>query len=338
MLAANAAGEATFGAAALGRDFVWHVRHPDCLRLIDDVRTGAPRADGEIDLTAPVSGTFLVTASQVSLDEPQSRHPSAPRVVVSFADISPIRDVEQMRSDFVANVSHELRSPLTALAGFIETLRGPARNDSAATERFLGLMDNEAQRMKRLIADLLSLSKVENRVRIRPRSTVDLLAVVERVISTLSHQAEKDGVKLALSTARDAPPGLLSVIGDGDELIQVFQNLIENAIKYGGANKRVEISLTRLSSAGGMPSGAIKVSVRDNGPGIAKNHIARLTERFYRVDTGRSRDKGGTGLGLAIVKHIVQRHRGRLLIESTPGEGSTFAVLLPATGQEERHR
>lgn len=326
VLAANAAGEAMFGVVEPGRDFVWRVRQPDCLRLIDEVRRGEARAQGVVTLNAPVRGVFQVTAAEVH----GGAHKNAPRVVVSFADVSHIRDAEQMRSDFVANVSHELRSPLTALSGFIETLRGPARGDVAASDRFLGLMEREAQRMTRLIADLLSLSRVEDRERVRPRGAANLQSVLSRVIATLAHQAEKDGVSLTL-TAADSPA--LLIAGDEDELTQVFQNLIENAIKYGGRDNPVEVTLSRAPSAAGMVGGAIRASVRDHGPGIDKSHHSRLTERFYRVDTGRSRDKGGTGLGLAIVKHIVQRHRGRLVIESTPGQGSEFTVLFPALAQ-----
>lgn len=331
VLVANATGEAMFGPAVPGRDFVWHVRQPDCLRLIDEVRDGQSRVQGVVELTSPVRGAFQVTAAAVI----GTKEPDAPRVVVSFADVSHIRDAEQMRSDFVANVSHELRSPLTALSGFIETLRGPAKGDEAAYDRFLALMERESQRMTRLIADLLSLSKVEDRVRIKPKATVELAPIAKRVIATLVHQAEKDGVRISLTAPTDSP---LTVVGDEDELTQVFQNLIENAIKYGGKNNRVEVILTPLPSAAGMMAGAIKAAVRDNGPGIEKVHHTRLTERFYRVDTGRSRDKGGTGLGLAIVKHIVQRHRGRMGLVSTPGEGAEFSVLLPAAPQAQDER
>lgn len=322
VLAANSTGETMFGTAAVGRDFVWHVRQPDCLRLIDEVRGGKTRAQGVVELSAPVRGMFQVTAAEVE----GSTERNAPRIIVSFADVSHIRDAEQMRSDFVANVSHELRSPLTALSGFIETLRGAARGDAAASDRFLGLMEREAQRMTRLIADLLSLSKVEDRVRIKPSAIVDVQMVVARVIATLTHQAQKDDVEIVLH----APDAIsFAITGDEDELTQVFQNLIENAVKYGGKGNRVEITLTRQPSAAGFSTEVIKAAVRDFGPGIDKVHHARLTERFYRVDTGRSRDKGGTGLGLAIVKHIVQRHRGRLLVASAPGEGAEFSVLFP---------
>lgn len=331
VLAANPVAATMFGAIETGRDFVWHVRQPDCLHLIDKVRNGEAHAQGVVMLNAPVRGSFQVTVAEVVSDGREG----APRVVVSFADVSHIRDAEQMRSDFVANVSHELRSPLTALSGFIETLRGPARGDEAAADRFLGLMEREAQRMTRLIADLLSLSKVENRERIRPRTLIDPRMIIKRVIATMAHQASKDGVTITLTAPEDDDDGgALAITGDEDDLTQVFQNLIENAIKYGGRGKPVAITISRAPAAAGMMHGAIRVAVRDHGPGIEKEHHARLTERFYRVDTGRSRDKGGTGLGLAIVKHIVQRHRGRLLIDSTPGQGAEFSVYFPVAAAE----
>lgn len=323
ILARNAACDAMFGAIIPGRDIVWHVRHPDCLRLIDDVRGGAPRAQGIVALTAPVSGQFQMTVASVG---PGTQR-GAPRLVVSFADVSHIREAEQMRSDFVANVSHELRSPLTALSGFIETLRGPARGDPVASDRFLALMAGEAERMSRLIGDLLSLSKMEDRERIRPKGTANLHRITERVVATLAYQAEGDHVTVNVAPIGDGP---FLVVGDDDDLTQVVQNLIENAIKYGGRDRTVTVTLTALPSAAGMAGGVVRLAVRDQGPGIEQVHHARLTERFYRVDTGRSRDKGGTGLGLAIVKHVVQRHRGRLLIESHPGHGSEFSVLLPS--------
>ncbi|MGB0853711.1 MAG: sensor histidine kinase [Pikeienuella sp.] len=322
VVAANAAGKTAFGVGGTGRDFVWHVRQPDCLRLIDEVIDGAPHRQIIVELTSPVRGYYQITAAQIAGEIEEG----GACVIVSFADVSHIREAEQMRADFVANVSHELRSPLTALSGFIETLSGPAKGDEAATDRFLDLMGSEAQRMTRLIADLLQLSKVENQERVRPTARIDLRQIVERVIATLSHQAQKDGVPMTLNApATTAFP----VQGDEDELTQVFHNLIENALKYGGEENHVAITLSTLPTAPGMMGGAIKVSVRDTGPGIERVHQARLTERFYRVDTGRSRDKGGTGLGLAIVKHILQRHRGRLTIDSRPGQGSDFAVFIP---------
>jgi two-component system, OmpR family, phosphate regulon sensor histidine kinase PhoR len=227
-----------------------------------------------------------------------------------------------MRADFVANASHELRTPLASLLGFVETLQGPARNDAAARDQFLSVMRAQAKRMARLIDDLLSLSRIERNAHIRPDATVDLGSVVGHVTEALAPLARERGVELAL----ERPPGPFDVAGDRDELIRVFENLVENAIKYGSSGGRVEVILAASPKGSGRSD--VAVTVRDHGPGIAAEHLPRLTERFYRVDVTQSRDKGGTGLGLAIVKHILARHRGRLTIESTPGEGASFTVRI----------
>ncbi|WP_319823685.1 ATP-binding protein [Thalassovita sp.] len=246
-------------------------------------------------------------------------------VLVTFEDTTHLETAEQMRRDFVANVSHELRTPLTALMGFIETLQGPARDDATARERFLGIMANEAGRMNRLIKDLLSLSQVEATERQRPSAPVDLSELVGSVIRTLSPVAEKSNVTLRT----DLPDGPVTVPADADQLRQVLSNLTENAIKYGGANGTVTLSLTLTDPDPALRAPAVRIAVQDTGPGIDPTHIPRLTERFYRVDSHRSRQMGGTGLGLAIVKHILHRHRGRLKIESELGQGSRFTVILP---------
>lgn len=231
----------------------------------------------------------------------------------------------QMRRDFVANVSHELRTPLTSLMGFIETLRGPARDDAGARDRFLGIMEDEAGRMNRLIGDLLSLSRVESDVRVRPRTQLDLTGVLKTTLRNLNPLAVENDVVLAPEIAE--PP--LVLLGDSDQLIQVFTNLIENAIKYGGSGKTVEIAVQSHLHDPALRRPAVHVVVRDHGPGIDALHIPRLTERFYRADNHRSRALGGTGLGLAIVKHIINRHRGRLKIASELGKGARFTVILP---------
>jgi two-component system, OmpR family, phosphate regulon sensor histidine kinase PhoR len=243
-------------------------------------------------------------------------------VLVVLRDVSQELKAEQMRADFVANASHELRTPLASLLGFIETLQGPARNDAAARDKFLPIMRTQAKRMARLIDDLLSLSRIELKAHIRPDATVDLGSAVGHVIDALAPLAKERGVELAL----ERPPGRFDVAGDRDELIRVFENLVENAIKYGSSGGRVEVILAESPKGNGRSD--VAVTVRDHGPGIAAEHLPRLTERFYRVDVGQSRDKGGTGLGLAIVKHILARHRGRMTIESTPGEGASFTVRI----------
>jgi two-component system phosphate regulon sensor histidine kinase PhoR len=225
-----------------------------------------------------------------------------------------------MRADFVANASHELRTPLASLSGFIETLQGPARNDPQARERFLDIMKAQANRMARLIDDLLSLSRIELKAHVQPEHQVDLGPIVRQVADGLQTLARDRGVEVRIAL----PPEPLFARGDRDELIRVFENLVENALKYGAAGKRVDIALVREAG-----DNEATVAVRDYGPGIAPEHLPRLTERFYRVDVTESRAQGGTGLGLALVKHILHRHRGRLTIDSAPGKGATFTVRLP---------
>jgi two-component system phosphate regulon sensor histidine kinase PhoR len=248
-------------------------------------------------------------------------------VVITVHDLTPIHRVEEMRADFVANVSHELRTPLAALTGFIETLQGAARDDPAARERFLGIMQAQAWRMARLIDDLLSLSRIELRAHQHPDTPVDLVPIVQQVTDGLHLMASERGV--AIEVAEPDQP--LVVLGDRDEMIRLFENLVENALKYGASGKRVEIALKRSVAPGGNTEAT--VSVRDHGPGIAAAHLPRLTERFYRVDVGESRAQGGTGLGLALVKHILNRHHGALSIDSREGEGATFTVRLPLYGE-----
>jgi two-component system phosphate regulon sensor histidine kinase PhoR len=244
-------------------------------------------------------------------------------VVVTVHDLTPIRRVEEMRADFIANVSHELRTPLAALTGFIETLQGPARDDPAARERFLGIMQAQAWRMARLIDDLLSLSRIELRAHQRPDTPVDLIPIVRQVADGLQTLARDRDVAIQVT----APAEPMLVPGDRDELIRLFENLIENGLKYGASGKRVDIVLAPAVTPDGK--GEARVSVRDYGPGIAAEHLPRLTERFYRADVGESRAQGGTGLGLALVKHILNRHQGRLTIESKEGEGAAFTARLP---------
>ncbi len=256
---------------------------------------------------------------------PVKRQPNPNRpdlVLMTFHDLTPLRRVEEMRADFVANASHELRTPLAALSGFIETLQGSARDDAKARERFLAIMQEQARRMARLIDDLLSLSRIELNAHRRPDSPVDLVPIIRQVVDGLELLARDRGVTVHIEAAR-----AMTVPGDRDELVRVFENLVENALKYGAAGKRVDITITPHESTDGEPEA--QVAVRDYGPGIAPEHLPRLTERFYRVDVTESRAQGGTGLGLALVKHILNRHRGRLSIDSALGAGATFTVQLP---------
>jgi two-component system phosphate regulon sensor histidine kinase PhoR len=249
--------------------------------------------------------------------------------VVALHDVTELTRVERMRADFVANASHELRTPLAALLGFIETLQGPAKDDAEARHRFLGIMHQQAGRMSRLVADLLTLSRIELSEHSRPIGRADLGAILKRVTETLEIQARTKKIRIAV----DFPPDLPPVNGQDDELSQIFQNLVDNAIKYGREGTDVEVkACVAAETPPAYPdrtAKAIAVAVRDRGEGIARENLPRLTERFFRVDTARSRRLGGTGLGLAIVKHSVNRHRGALAIDSVLGEGSTFTVYLP---------
>ena len=244
-------------------------------------------------------------------------------MLMTFHDQTPLRRVEEMRADFVANASHELRTPLAALSGFIDTLQGPAKDDAKARERFLGIMHTQATRMARLIDDLLSLSRVELSAHVRPDTLVDIVPIIRQVVDGLEPLARERQVAIDV----DLPDAPVTIAGDREELLRLFENLVENALKYGASGGKVVVSLISAMSGEGAPE--IRVMVRDFGPGIAPEHLPRLTERFYRVDVGDSRAQGGTGLGLSLVKHIVNRHRGRLLIESVPKQGATFTACFP---------
>lgn len=317
ILFGNTIAESIFGKFAISSDFVRTIRHPQCMEMIEQVLQGQETATDAITIENPIKTTFNVLVSRLGGE--------GNRVMVSMMDISERRQIEQMRSDFVANVSHELRSPLTALTGFIETLQGPAKQDASARARFLELMEREAGRMARLVSDLLSLSKFEATKRILPRDRCDIIKIVNRVKATLSEMIAREGKTVRI--VFEEPE--LSITGDEDALVQVFQNLIENAIKYSAANSTITATISEVSNFAGMNAPAVAIVIQDRGDGIPQEHIARLTERFYRVDSDRSREKGGTGLGLAIVKHIINQHRGRLKIESETGVGSTFSVFLP---------
>lgn len=315
--AANTPARAILAAHSLGRHYGLSLRQPSLVAAIETVAQGGEKQQLRCSLTP--------SAHETVYDVIVAPAPGG-GAYCSFFDVTEQELIGQLRRDFVANVSHELRTPLTALLGFIETLQGPAKNDAAARERFLGIMAREAERMTRLVRDLLSLSRVEAQERQRPERKVDLVALMSSVLTTLQSYADDAGVELKI----DKGTGDLAVLADTDQLTQVFHNLVENAVKYGTPGKLVTVTVRRLEGEPGFPGGAVSIAVRDHGEGIEAKHLPRLTERFYRVDTHRSREMGGTGLGLAIVKHIVNRHRGRLRIESVQGEGSTFTVLLPA--------
>jgi two-component system phosphate regulon sensor histidine kinase PhoR len=321
IVAVNTPARDALGIELLGRDLALSLRHPDVLATVEAVLSGGFSAPHEVILPVPVARTFTVHAA----DLPPSADPRTTRVVLLLRDETRAKRAEQSRADFVANASHELRSPLAALIGLIETLQGPARDDATARGRFLVIMQSEALRMARLVEDLLSLSRVEINEHVPPRDRVDIRELLAAVADTLAIRADQRQMQIALDLSEDLP----EVVGDRDQLTQVFHNLVDNAVKYGRAGAHVRIIARVVDPMPGAHSTGVSVAVMDEGDGIEPIHLPRLTERFYRADKGRSRQLGGTGLGLAIVKHIVNRHRGRLTIESTLGKGSTFTVLLP---------
>lgn len=290
------------------------LRNPEVLGAIAEAGRGFP-ANVPFSLPVPIERYYQAYAARISV--------SPPVIALLLHDLTVVRRSEQMRADFIANASHELRTPLAAVTGFIETLRGHARDDAAARDQFLDIMGTEAARMRRLIDDLLSLARIEMNEHVKPEGRIGLEGVVRQAVAALKPLAAQDGIAIMV----ESQPGLPQVIGDQDELVQLFQNLIHNAIKYGREKGQVQITLSQQDAQ-------VAVAVRDDGEGIPANVIPRLTERFYRVDVKRSRERGGTGLGLAIVKHIVSRHQGRLAIESKLGVGSTFTVSLPAAAPE----
>ncbi|ETX29533.1 sensor histidine kinase [Roseivivax isoporae] len=317
--AANPEALALLGQAIEGRHFITVLRQPQILDAVEQVvRDGTPRTARYLSNDGRQDTTFRASVRVV-------REGGLDGMLVCFEDETPREHAEQMRRDFVANVSHELKTPLTALIGFIDTLKGPARADAAARDRFLSIMESEANRMNRLVSDLLSLSRVEAEERVRPTARVDIAGLIRDSVRALEPLAQEAGV----TVEADLPESTPGILGDRDQLRQVLQNLIENAIKYSGRGAVARVSLTGPAYEPRVRGHGVRIQVTDSGPGIDPIHIPRLTERFYRVDAHRSRERGGTGLGLAIVKHIVNRHRGRLLVDSTPGEGAQFTVVLP---------
>jgi two-component system phosphate regulon sensor histidine kinase PhoR len=322
VIAFNAQAGALAPALRSGEPASFALRMPEIVAAIRTAAAGGEAQRIEFSERVPVDRWYEAHVTALRLRGEQAGAPPD-LVLVTIHDLTPQRRMEEMRADFVANASHELRTPLATLSGFIETLQGSARDDAAARERFLAIMKQQAFRMARLIDDLLSLSRIELNVNVRPETPVDLVTVVRQVTDSMQMLARDRGVEVVVK----APDEPMVVPGDRDELVRVFENLVENALKYSAAGKRVEIAVARESGDEG--STEAHVSVRDFGPGIAPEHLPRLTERFYRVDVAQSRAEGGTGLGLAIVKHILNRHRGRLMIDSTLGAGATFTARLP---------
>ncbi|MCC8931590.1 phosphate regulon sensor histidine kinase PhoR [Rhizobium ipomoeae] len=312
LIAGNQEAEKVFGTPPAGLHVSTRWRSPGILDMIrETIETGEPNQI-EHSERLPSERVYIVRVAPVLSDGAEA----TAYFLLSFRDISELRRLDRMRSDFVANASHELRTPLASLRGFIETMQGPARDDAKAKDRFLAIMLDQANRMSRLVDDLLSLSRLELKAHLPPDQKVELAPILGHVRDSLAPLAADLGVEIRL----DLPDEKVEVMGERDELVQVFENLIENACKYGQDGKVVEVSLRR------EPGGATEVSVRDHGPGIPGEHVPRLTERFYRVSVEDSRSKKGTGLGLAIVKHILTRHRARLIVKSKIGSGSEFTV------------
>jgi two-component system phosphate regulon sensor histidine kinase PhoR len=315
VISANPAAEELASAELTGQHLSRHFRAPSVLETLEHVIETQQTALVHYERRFGGGRRFEVFVSPFDVE----LSGLSPAVSVLMRDLTARQQLERMRADFVANASHELRTPLSSMTGYIETLQGPARDDAKAREKFLGRMLDQAHRMRRLIDDLLSLSRIEMNVHRAPADLVDLSEVVTYSAELFAEMASDAGCEIRI----EAPPGMV-VKGQRDELIQVCQNLLENAIKYGASGKGVEVSVQYNSQRS-----QIELSVRDFGIGIDKSHLPRLTERFYRVNEQESRSRGGTGLGLAIVKHIVLRHRGQLDIESERGHGSTFKIRLP---------
>ncbi len=315
----NPSAEGAFGADAQAL-----LRHPGLRAAIVEAEMAEQPVRVSIGLAAPVPrdlDAVLIRAAD---------GPGAPLFLL-LSDRTRERGLDRMRQDFVANASHELRTPLTSLIGFIETLRGPAAGDAEASQQFLGIMAEQADRMQRIIADLLSLSRIEMMEHQPPEQRVSIARVLKEVAGFMAPLLDRQETRLELALL----DGLPDLRGDAGQLTQVFTNLLDNAIKYGkrGGTVKIETTLTPTEQ---LPLPGILIDVIDDGLGIAREHIPRLTERFYRVDKGRSRTVGGTGLGLAIVKHAVSRHRGRFMIESSENIGTKCRVWLPLAPEAEK--
>jgi two-component system phosphate regulon sensor histidine kinase PhoR len=331
VVAANASANRLFGGAILGRNLLGFMRHPPFLEALEAIEREDQPEPVELPDSQGRGEPRTLVARLQAIRPPIGRA----TVMVLIEDATAAERALTLRRDFVANVSHEMKTPIAALLGFIETLQGPAKDDAAVRQRFLGIMRGEAERMNRLVSELLSLSRIEMNEHQPPAGRAALGSILQTVNDSLSMKAGQRGVELSFPPLVNLP----EIPGDADELLQAVQNLVDNAIKYGGPQSEVTVACQRIDDPMAVrerligsrgAQAMVALSVTDQGDGIAREHIPRLTERFYRVDAARSRELGGTGLGLAIVKHIVNRHRGSLEILSEPGQGSTFTLYLPA--------
>ncbi|MEG3619058.1 ATP-binding protein [Magnetovibrio sp. PR-2] len=321
VVAANRAADELLGSAIHGRDICLVMRQPHIQDTLKNTVAGHQSSGAkDVEFELPVRRSYQLQIMSVPKGQAL-----AVRAVMALHEVTALKHAETMRADFVANASHELRSPLASVSGFIETLQTSAEDDPQARQRFLGIMDGEARRMARLIDDLLSLSKIEIREHIRPKEKVALPKILEAVVDSIQIRADKKNISLVLTCPHDFP----EVYGDEDQLREVFQNLVDNAVKYGASDSPVNLKAALVNNMQDTGEPGVEVSVTNQGEGIAPEHLSRLTERFYRIDKSRSRAMGGTGLGLAIVKHIINRHRGRLIVTSELSQGATFSVQLP---------
>lgn len=343
IIRANRSAFDLLGAKLLNQGVAGLLKDKALLDAIQDIQNGEPSRIVEFIWNGPVVRTYMteVTPFRRFWDGPfgnqvNASHPPDedwPAIMIIMNDVTAIKKSEDARIDFIANISHELRTPLASLIGFIETIRGPAKDDRESTDRFLGIMHDQAQRMARLVSDLLSLSRVEVEEHRAPIERVNLIKLLGNLWAAMELRAAEKGISINVEAPRELP----EVYGDWDQLIQALTNLVENAIKYGPENSEILITAgvqNDGANADGRAREVVAISVADQGEGIPKEHLERLTERFYRAEAAKARRIPGTGLGLAIVKHIVNRHRGRLGITSEPGRGTTFTVYLPVAGDE----
>lgn len=320
LLYANKQAQSIFSINKFDQDISAIIRNPYLLEAINSVAETKGQKYIQHTERTPIERQFSVNLAWL----PKETGDRGPTILAHFRDLTEQERLNRMRADFIANASHELRTPIASLMGFIETLQGPARNDEVARDRFLAIMASQGKRMTSLVDDLLSLSRVEMNAHKIPNDEIDLVSLLRSTVDVLSPLAKEQNIRLELIQPEDP----FVAYGERNELAQVFQNLVHNAIKYGREDGYVRISFKNAEFDKNRQQ-KVCVEIKDNGLGIEAHHIPRLTERFYRVDVEESREKGGTGLGLAIVKHIITHHRGELKITSDHGSGSTFSVLLP---------
>jgi len=347
VIRANRSAFDLLGAKLLNQDITILLRDKLLRDAIDSVLKGGEPDEIEYTWNGPVVRTYEVSVTPFrrfwdgpfgsrrdQADESHIDDSDWPAVMLLMTEITTIKRAEESRIDFIANISHELRTPLASLLGFIETIRGPAKDDGEAIDRFLGIMQDQAMRMSRLVSDLLSLSRVELQEHQMPTVRVNLIRLLGNLWASMELRAAEKGINISVEAPRELP----EIYGDVDQLIQAFTNLVENAIKYGPENSDIIITAGVQhdgASPGGEAREVVAIAVADQGEGIPKESLEKLTERFYRADAAKARRIPGTGLGLAIVKHIVNRHRGRMTITSEPGRGTTFTVVLPVAEEEE---